>query len=148
MWARARPRQSTSRPTAAWCSSPASSIHASRQPRPRRRRRKSRACARSRTTFASSRPRKGGAMKSSVAAKARHLHFPLAALPFAEDALEPVLSAETLTLHHSKHHRKYVDTMNELLQKTQIDGSSLEDVVRSSKGKLFNNAAQAWNHDF
>jgi Fe-Mn family superoxide dismutase len=87
-------------------------------------------------------------MKSSVAAKARHLHFPLAALPFAEDALEPVLSAETLTLHHGKHHRKYVDTMNELLQKTHIDGASLEDVVRNSKGKLFNNAAQAWNHDF
>jgi superoxide dismutase, Fe-Mn family len=87
-------------------------------------------------------------MKSSVAAKARHLHFPLAALPFAEDALEPVLSAETLTLHHGKHHKKYVDTTNELLQKTQIAGSSLEDVVRSSKGKLFNNAAQAWNHDF
>ena len=87
-------------------------------------------------------------MKSSVATKVRHSHFQLPALPFVEDALEPVLSAETLTIHHGKHHKKYVDTMNDLLQKTQVDGSSLEDVVRSSKGKLFNNAAQAWNHDF
>jgi Fe-Mn family superoxide dismutase len=87
-------------------------------------------------------------MKSSVATKARHLHFSLPALPYVEDALEPVLSAETLTLHHGKHHKKYVDKMNELLQRTHIDGSSLEDVVRASSGRLFNNAAQAWNHDF
>lgn len=87
-------------------------------------------------------------MKSSVATKARHLHFPLPALPYVEDALEPVLSAETLTLHHGKHHRKYVDTMNQLLEKEPLQASSLEEVVRSSKGKLFNNSAQAWNHDF
>ena len=87
-------------------------------------------------------------MASSVAAKARHLQFALAPLPFAEDALAPVLSAETLKLHHGKHHKKYVDTMNQLLQNEQIKGSSLEDVVRQAKGKLFNNAAQAWNHDF
>ena len=87
-------------------------------------------------------------MKSSVAAKARHLHFQLPALPFADDALEPVLSAETLTLHHDKHHRKYVDTMNQLLEKEPMQASSLEEVVRHSKGKLFNNAAQAWNHEF
>jgi Fe-Mn family superoxide dismutase len=87
-------------------------------------------------------------MKSSVATKARHLHFSLPALPFVEDALEPVLSAETLTIHHGKHHKKYVDTMNQLLEKEQVHASSLEDVVRNSKGKLFNNAAQAWNHEF
>jgi Fe-Mn family superoxide dismutase len=87
-------------------------------------------------------------MKSSVATKARHLHFSLPALPYVEDALEPVLSAETLTLHHDKHHRKYVDTMNQLLEKEPLQASSLEEVVRSSKGKLFNNAAQAWNHEF
>jgi Fe-Mn family superoxide dismutase len=82
-------------------------------------------------------------------AKAVHrLHFNLPPLPYAEDALEPVISAETLSLHHDKHHKKYVDKMNELLAKTDVRGSSLEDVVRSSQGKLFNNAAQAWNHDF
>jgi Fe-Mn family superoxide dismutase len=78
----------------------------------------------------------------------RTLHFDLPPLPYAEDALAPVISAETLALHHGKHHKKYVDTMNDLLQKEQVPGSTLEDVVRNSKGKLFNNAAQAWSHDF
>jgi Fe-Mn family superoxide dismutase len=85
----------------------------------------------------------------AVAQKAlQNLHFDLPPLPYAEDALAPVISAETLALHHGKHHKKYVDTMNELLQKEHVEGSTLEDVVRNSKGKLFNNAAQAWNHDF
>jgi superoxide dismutase, Fe-Mn family len=87
-------------------------------------------------------------MATSVAAKARHLHFPLPALPYPEDALAPVISAETLKLHHGKHHKKYIDTMNQLLEKEPIQASSLEEVVRQAKGKLFNNAAQAWNHDF
>jgi superoxide dismutase, Fe-Mn family len=87
-------------------------------------------------------------MKSSAAAKARHLHFSLPPLPYAEDALAPVLSAETLRLHHGKHHKKYVDTMNQLLEKEPLQAVSLEEVVRAAKGKLFNNAAQAWNHDF
>ena len=76
------------------------------------------------------------------------LHFDLPPLPYPEDALAPVISPETLALHHGKHHRKYVDTMNDLLQKEPVKGSTLEEVVRNSKGKLFNNAAQAWNHDF
>ena len=76
------------------------------------------------------------------------LHFELPPLPYGEDALAPIISAETLQFHHGKHHRKYVDTMNQLLEKEAVQGSSLADVVRSSKGKLFNNAAQAWNHDF
>jgi superoxide dismutase, Fe-Mn family len=59
-----------------------------------------------------------------------------------------VISAETLKLHHGKHHKKYVDTMNQLLEKEDLHASSLEEVVRQVKGKLFNNAAQAWNHDF
>jgi Fe-Mn family superoxide dismutase len=85
----------------------------------------------------------------SVAQRAQKtLHFDLPALPYAEDALAPVVSAQTLALHHGKHHRKYVDTMNQLLQKEQVRGSTLEDVVRAAKGKLFNNAAQAWNHEF
>ena len=87
-------------------------------------------------------------MATATAAKARHPHFPLPPLPYAEDALAPVISAETLRLHHGKHHRKYVDTMNQLLEKEPLSAGSLEEVVRQAKGKLFNNAAQAWNHDF
>ena len=87
-------------------------------------------------------------MGTATATAAQKLHFSLPPLPYAEDALAPVISAETLQLHHGKHHRKYIDTTNELLAKSNVRGSSLEDVVRSSDGKLFNNAAQAWNHDF
>jgi superoxide dismutase, Fe-Mn family len=89
-------------------------------------------------------------MATNAARKAASpLHFDLPPLPFAEDALAPIISAETLQLHHGKHHRKYVDTMNQLLQQSPVQGAqTLEDVVRGSSGKLFNNAAQAWNHDF
>ena len=86
---------------------------------------------------------------SQATARAGHgLHFDLPPLPYAHDALAPVISKETLELHHGKHHKKYVDTMNELLAKQPIEAASLEDVVRKSSGKLFNNAAQAWNHGF
>ena len=87
-------------------------------------------------------------MATSVAAKAKGVSFSLPPLPYPEDALAPVISAETLKLHHGKHHKKYVDTMNQLLEKEPMRASSLEEVVRQAKGKLFNNAAQAWNHDF
>jgi Fe-Mn family superoxide dismutase len=90
-------------------------------------------------------------MATSAARKPVHhsLHFELPPLPYAEDALAPIISAETLALHHGKHHRKYVDTLNQLLEKEPVHGAStLEDVVRKASGKLFNNAAQAWNHDF
>jgi len=87
-------------------------------------------------------------MATATAKAVRQLHFDLPPLPYPEDALEPVISAETLKLHHGKHHKKYVDTMNQLLESAEVRGSTLEDVVRSSQGKLFNNAAQAWNHNF
>jgi superoxide dismutase, Fe-Mn family len=87
-------------------------------------------------------------MSTATAKAVKALHFDLPPLPYPEDALAPVISPETLALHHGKHHRKYVDTMNELLQKEPVRGATLEDVVRAAKGKLFNNAAQAWNHDF
>ena len=87
-------------------------------------------------------------MSTATARAFRPLHFDLPPLPYAEDALAPVISAETLSLHHGKHHKKYIDTMNQLLEKEPVQGATLEDVVRTSKGKLFNNAAQAWNHDF
>jgi Fe-Mn family superoxide dismutase len=76
------------------------------------------------------------------------LQFELPPLPYGEDALAPIISAETLQFHHGKHHRKYVDTMNQLLGQNPVNAASLEEVVRNSSGKLFNNAAQAWNHDF
>jgi Fe-Mn family superoxide dismutase len=87
-------------------------------------------------------------MPTATAKAVQSLHFDLPALPYPEDALEPVISRETLGLHHGKHHKKYVDTMNELLKKERLQASTLEEVVRTSKGKLFNNAGQAWNHDF
>ena len=87
-------------------------------------------------------------MASTVAERAKALHFPLPPLPYSEDALAPVISAETLRLHHGKHHKKYVDTMNQLLEKEPVKASTLEEVVRQAKGKLFNNAGQAWNHNF
>jgi len=89
-------------------------------------------------------------MATSAAAKAtQHPHFELPPLPYPEDALAPVISAETLKLHHGKHHKKYVDTLNQLLEKEPLlHTASLEGIVQAANGKLFNNAAQAWNHDF
>jgi Fe-Mn family superoxide dismutase len=74
--------------------------------------------------------------------------FILPALPYAYDALEPVVSSKTLTFHHDKHHKAYVDTTNTLLKDTGQSPTTLEDVIMFATGKLFNNAAQAWNHAF
>ena len=87
-------------------------------------------------------------MATATARAVQPLHFDQPPLPFAEDALAPIISAETIQFHYGKHHKKYYDTMNQLLQKEPVRGKTLEDVVRASKGKLFNNAAQAWNHAF
>jgi Fe-Mn family superoxide dismutase len=69
-------------------------------------------------------------------------------LPFAQDALEPLISAETLEYHYGKHHAKYVSTLNELISGTELELRSLEEIVQKASGKVFNNAAQAWNHTF
>jgi Fe-Mn family superoxide dismutase len=79
--------------------------------------------------------------------------FQLPELPFAKDALAPVMSAETLDYHWGKHHRAYVNKTNELIgDQQQLSGASLIDVVRQAKSsgdaKLFNNSAQIWNHSF
>src|SRR5687768_18389402 len=87
-------------------------------------------------------------MPTATAKAVQSPHFDLPPLPFPHAALEPVISKETLELHHGKHHKKYIDTTNELLAKQPIEAASLEEVVRKSSGKLFNNAAQAWNHSF
>ncbi len=69
-------------------------------------------------------------------------------LPFAEDALSPAISAETIAYHYGKHHRAYVNTVNQLIPGTEYENMDLERIIRSSSGKLFNNAAQVWNHTF
>jgi superoxide dismutase, Fe-Mn family len=75
--------------------------------------------------------------------------FILPDLPYAKDALDPVVSAETLSFHHGKHHKAYVDTLNKLLEDKGESPESLEAVIAgASQGKIFNNAAQAWNHGF
>jgi superoxide dismutase, Fe-Mn family len=74
--------------------------------------------------------------------------FELPALPYAQDALEPHISAETLEFHYGKHHKTYVDKLNGLVEGTDLAGKTLEDVVKSSEGGVFNNAAQIWNHTF
>jgi len=72
--------------------------------------------------------------------------FTLPDLPYDTNALEPHLSAETFEYHHGKHHKTYVDTLNQLVEGTDQADASLEDIIMSADGKLFNNAAQVWNH--
>lgn len=74
--------------------------------------------------------------------------FRLPELPYAHEALDPVVSARTLHHHHDKHHAKYVEVMNGLLEKEARAPEPLEAVVRRAEGKLYNNAAQTWNHAF
>lgn len=72
----------------------------------------------------------------------------LPALPYAENALEPHISAETISFHYGKHHQTYVTKLNELTPGTEFEGKSLEEIVKTSSGGVFNNAAQVWNHTF
>jgi len=72
----------------------------------------------------------------------------LPALPYAPDALVPHISKETIDFHYGKHHQTYVTKLNELIANTDKAGKSLEEIVKSSQGPVFNNAAQVWNHTF
>ena len=75
--------------------------------------------------------------------------FTLPELPYAKDALSPVMSKETLEYHYGKHHLRYVDNLNKLIQGTEHASKSLEDIIKTTKtGPIFNNAAQIWNHTF
>ncbi|MDQ2078291.1 superoxide dismutase [Fe] [Marinimicrobium sp. ABcell2] len=74
--------------------------------------------------------------------------FELPALPYAKDALAPHISEETLEYHYGKHHQTYVDKLNAAVPGTEFEGKSLEEVVKTSSGGVFNNAAQVWNHTF
>jgi Fe-Mn family superoxide dismutase len=69
-------------------------------------------------------------------------------LPFAQKALEPHISAETLEFHHGKHHATYVDKLNDLIRGTEFAEASLEDIIAKASGGILNNGAQTWNHTF
>lgn len=81
--------------------------------------------------------------------------FELVPLPYAKDALEPVMSARTLEFHHDKHHAAYVKTLNQLIAGTPFEKQDLESIIRATykstdpkQRKIFNNAGQVWNHNF
>ncbi|RYV01383.1 superoxide dismutase [Fe] [Shewanella sp. OPT22] len=74
--------------------------------------------------------------------------FELPPLPYAKNALEPHISQETIEYHYGKHHNTYVVKLNGLVEGTEFEGKSLEEVVKTSTGGVFNNAAQIWNHTF
>jgi superoxide dismutase, Fe-Mn family len=74
-------------------------------------------------------------------------------LPYAENALEPIITAKTMSFHYGKHHKGYVDNLNKLIAGTDFANLSLEKIITSTVGKpertaIFNNAAQSWNHSF
>ncbi len=69
-------------------------------------------------------------------------------LPYAQDALAPVISSETIQYHYGKHEKAYIDTLNSLIEGTEYAEMPLEQIICKSEGKLFNNASQAWNHIF
>lgn len=69
-------------------------------------------------------------------------------LPYALDALQPVLSKETLEFHYGKHHKGYVDKLNQLIPNTEFENMPLLDIVKNANGPIFNNAGQIWNHTF
>ena len=79
--------------------------------------------------------------------------FELPELPYAKDALEPYISENTMEFHYGKHHKAYVDNLNNLVKDTEFENMSLEDIIKATVGRpeftgIFNNAAQAWNHAF
>ncbi len=81
------------------------------------------------------------------------MSFTLPPLPYAKNALEPLMSAQTFDFHYGKHHQRYVDVLNDLIKDTPLAAKSLEDIILTSHGKpeqqgIFNNAAQVWNHTF
>lgn len=76
------------------------------------------------------------------------MKFSLPELPYAHDALAPVISAETISYHYGKHHQTYVNNLNGLVPGTEFENADLDTIVKRSEGPIFNNAAQIWNHNF
>lgn len=76
------------------------------------------------------------------------MNFTKPKLPYSPDALAPVISEETINFHWGKHEQNYIDTLNSLIEGTEYQDMSLEEIIVKSDGKIFNNASQAWNHIF
>jgi Fe-Mn family superoxide dismutase len=74
--------------------------------------------------------------------------FNLPPLPYATNALEPVISEKTISFHYGKHHLAYVNNLNNLIKGTRFEALELEQIIREADGAIFNNAAQVWNHTF
>jgi Fe-Mn family superoxide dismutase len=85
------------------------------------------------------------AQSGSGGAQGRHQLPPL---PYPQNALEPHMSAETLEYHYGKHHKTYVEKLNNLIAGTHYANMELEEIIRTAQGPIFNNAAQTWNHTF
>ena len=75
------------------------------------------------------------------------MKFELIQLPYEANALEPVISARTISFHYDKHLRNYVNTLNKLIENTPFEAMSLEEIVKQSDGPIFNNAGQVLNHN-
>lgn len=102
--------------------------------------------------YKESNPNKGGIMESIDKIKSAVAHV-LSPLPYAENALDPVISANTISFHYGKHHKGYVDNLNKMVVGTEFAGLPLEKIITATAGKadkaaIFNNASQAWNHAF
>ncbi|KAF0202542.1 MAG: superoxide dismutase Fe-Mn [Bacteroidetes bacterium] len=76
------------------------------------------------------------------------MKFELPALPYAPEALEPVISANTISFHYGKHHQAYVNNLNNLIVGTRFENADLDEIVMKADGGIFNNGAQVWNHTF
>ena len=74
--------------------------------------------------------------------------FNLPELPYQKNALEPYISGKTIEFHYGKHHKTYVEKVNGLIEGTEFENASLEDIVKKANGGIFNNGAQVWNHSF
>jgi Fe-Mn family superoxide dismutase len=76
------------------------------------------------------------------------MKFSLPELPYAHNALEPIISEKTISFHYGKHHLTYVNNLNGLVVGTEFENADLDSIVKKSEGPVFNNAAQIWNHNF
>jgi superoxide dismutase, Fe-Mn family len=74
--------------------------------------------------------------------------FKLPELPYEKNALEPFISEKTIEFHYGKHHKTYVEKTNDLVQGTEFENASLEEIIKNADGGIFNNGAQVWNHTF
>jgi len=97
-------------------------------------------------------PNKGGIMKSNDKIESAAAYV-LPTLPYADNALDPAISAKTISFHYGKHHKGYADNLNKLVAGTEFAGMPLEKIIAATAGKadkaaIFNNASQAWNHTF